>query len=228
MSLIRCRGVTRRYQRPDLPTLTAVDHVDLEVGDEEFVAILGPSGSGKTTLLGLLAGLDLPDDGDVEVLGHALRRLSATERARLRQRRIGVVFQSFGLVGSLRVGENVELPLALAGVPEAERRERAERALHDVELKVPFDGRIDELSGGERQRVGIARALVAEPAIVLADEPTGSLDSENGGIVLSLLRDAVERHHVSVVLVTHDPLSAAQAGRRYLMHDGRLRPEAAA
>jgi putative ABC transport system ATP-binding protein len=176
----------------------------------------------------LLAGLELPDDGEIEILGHDVRRLSPTERARLRQRRIGIVFQSFGLVASLRAGENVALPLALAGVPERDRRVRAARVLEDVGLAIPYDARVDELSGGERQRVGVARALVADPAVVLADEPTGSLDAENGRIVLDLLTEVVRRRGVALVLVTHDPTSAARADRRYGIVDGRLRPRDAA
>ena len=222
MTILSCRGVTRRYVRRDLEPIVAVDRASLELDEGEFIAIEGPSGSGKTTLLGLLAGLELPDEGEIDVLGHDLRRLSRTERARLRQRRLGLVFQSFGLVASLGAGENVALPMALARVPEGERRERASAALHDAGLDIPFEARIDELSGGQRQRVGVARALAADPALILADEPTGSLDAESGGIVLDLLADAVHRRGISLVLVTHDPASAARADRRYRIRDGRL------
>jgi putative ABC transport system ATP-binding protein len=225
MIVMRGCNLTRRYERPGLAPLVAVDRADIEVGEGEFIAIQGPSGSGKTTLLGLFAGLELPDEGDVELLGHDLRRLSPTERARLRQRRLGIVFQSFGLVASLSAGENVALPLALARVPEGERTNRAEAALHEVGLEVSFDARIDELSGGERQRVGVARALASDPALLLADEPTGSLDAESGRVVLELLSDAVRRRGVALVLVTHDPLSAARADRRYEIRDGHLRAE---
>ncbi len=217
MMVLRCRGVTRRYERRGLEPLVAVEDAALELDAAEFVAIMGPSGSGKTTLLGLLAGLELPDEGEIEILGHDLRRLSPTERARLRQRRLGIVFQSFGLIASLSAGENVALPLALAGVSELERRDRASLALADVGLAIAFEARVDELSGGERQRVGVARALAADPALILADEPTGSLDAQNGGIVLDLLTDAVRRRGIALVLVTHDPLSAARADRRYRM-----------
>jgi putative ABC transport system ATP-binding protein len=222
MSVITCRGVTRRYVGRGIEPVVAVDAVDLEIDAGSFVAVEGPSGSGKTTLLGLLAGLEAPDAGEVIVLGHDLSRLSAAERARLRQRRIGIVFQSFGLIASLRAGENVALPLALAGVPDRERGERARAALDEVGLATAFGARIDELSGGERQRVGVARALVIEPAVILADEPTGSLDEENASGVLQLLTDAVRRRGASLVLVTHDPASAASADRHYRMRDGRL------
>lgn len=222
MSVIACRGVTRRYAARGIEPVVAVNSVDLVIDAGAVVAIEGPSGSGKTTLLGLLAGLEAPDAGEILVLGHDLSRLSATERSRLRQRRIGIVFQSFGLIASLAAGENVALPLALAGVPDRERAARARAALEEVGLGSAFAARIDELSGGERQRVGVARALVIDPAIILADEPTGSLDEENAGAVLELLTSAVRRRGSSLVLVTHDPASAARADRHYRMRDGRL------
>lgn len=222
MTVISCRRLTRRYARRGIDPVVAVDSVDLEVEAGSFVAVEGPSGSGKTTLLGLLAGLEAPDEGSITVLGHDLSRLSGAERARLRQRRVGIVFQSFGLIASLRVGDNVGLPLALACLPEAERHARSRAVLEEVGLGSAFGARIDELSGGERQRVGVARALVIEPALILADEPTGSLDEDNAAGVLQLLSDAVRRRGASLVLVTHDPASASRADRRYRMRDGRL------
>ncbi len=222
MTVITCRWLTRRYAQRGIDPVVAVDSVDLEVEAGSFVAIEGPSGSGKTTLLGLLAGLEAPDEGSITLLGHDLSRLSGAERARLRQRRVGIVFQSFGLIASLRVGENVGLPLALAGLPEAARQARSRAVLEEVGLGSAFGARIDELSGGERQRVGIARALVIEPAVILADEPTGSLDEDNAAGVLQLLTDAVRRRGASLVLVTHDPASASRADHRYRMRDGRL------
>ena len=227
MNVLTCRDVSRRFSRPDLEPLVAVDRIDLEIAPAEFVSIVGPSGSGKTTLLGLLAGLDAPDAGEILVLGHDLAGLSPGERARLRQRRIGIVFQSFGLVPSLTAGGNVALPLLFAGVPEDEREARAAEALDKVDLGDALDARIDTLSGGERQRVAVARALVHGPAILLADEPTGSLDDANAGVVLDLLIGAVRDTGCSLVLVTHDPRSAARADRRYRMRDGRLLVEVA-
>jgi predicted ABC-type transport system involved in lysophospholipase L1 biosynthesis ATPase subunit len=147
MSIVSCRGVTRSFARDGLEPLRAVHDVDLDIEAGEFVSIVGPSGSGKTTLLGLLGGLEPPDDGQIHVLGHDLARLSATERARLRQNRVGIVFQSFGLISSLRAGENVSLPLAFAGVGEADRRRRATVALQEVGLGGSVDARVDELSG---------------------------------------------------------------------------------
>lgn len=226
MSVISCRQATRRYRQRGLDPVVAVDAVDLAIDAGEFVAVEGPSGSGKTTLLGLLAGLEAPDDGTVTVLGHDLARLTPSERARLRQKRIGIVFQSFGLLPSLSAGGNVALPLGLAGVPEREQRRRAEQALAEVGLASFHDARVDELSGGERQRVGVARAIVIEPAVLLADEPTGSLDEETAAGILALLTDAVRRRGASLVLVTHDPASASRADRRYRMRDGRLQPGA--
>ena len=222
MTIITCRALTRRYAQRGIDPVIAVDSVDLDIESGTFVAIEGPSGSGKTTLLGLIAGLEAPDEGSITVLGHDLSRLSGTERARLRQRQVGIVLQSFGLIASLRVGDNVGLPLALAGVPELERNARSRAILDEVGLGSAFGARIDELSGGERQRVGVARALVIEPAIILADEPTGSLDEDNAAGVLQLLSDAVRRRGASLVLVTHDPTSASRADHRYRMHDGRL------
>jgi putative ABC transport system ATP-binding protein len=228
VSLITCRGVTRRYVQPGIEPVVAVDRVDLDIEPGWFVAVEGPSGSGKTTLLGLLAGLEAPDEGSITVLGHDLSRLSGAERARLRQRRIGIVFQSFGLIASLPVSENVGLPLALARVPADERAGRSRAALEEVGLGAAFGARIDELSGGERQRIAVARALAIEPAIILADEPSGSLDEANGAGVLKLLTEAVRRRGASLVLVTHDPTSAMLADCRLRMRDGRLSPWVAA
>jgi putative ABC transport system ATP-binding protein len=222
MTAIQVRGATRRYVSRGAPDVVAVGGVDLHVDDGEFVAIEGPSGSGKSTLLGLLAGIELPDDGNVTVLGHDLARLSAAERARLRQRRVGMIFQAFGLLASLSAGENVALPLALAGQPETERRARAAAELEEVGLGGAIDARIDELSGGERQRVAVARALAIDPAIILADEPTGSLDEGQGSVVLDLLTRAVAQRGAALVLVTHDPSTAGRAQRRYAMRDGRF------
>ncbi len=219
-AVISCRGATRRYARNGTDAVVAVRDVDLEVQAGEFVAIQGPSGSGKTTLLGLLAGLESADEGTVSVLGHDLARLSLTERARLRRSAMGIVFQSFGLVASLTTGENVALPLALAGMDRDERRMRASTALSEVGLRGSEDRRTDELSGGERQRVGVARAIAGDPTLVLADEPTGSLDDENAAVILDLLTATVRKRGASLVLVTHDHESAARADRSIRMRDG--------
>lgn len=222
MNVITATSVTRRFAGSTVDPVTAVDRVSVEIAEGSFTAIEGPSGSGKTTLLGLLAGLEVPDSGSVNVLGHDLGRLSPAERARLRVRRMGIVFQSFGLIASLRVGDNVALPLALAGVSEDERIRRSQAALAEVGLDGALSARVDELSGGERQRVGVARALVTDPVVILADEPTGSLDEANGSAVIRLLVEAVRRRGSTLILVTHDPVSASQADDRYQMRDGRL------
>lgn len=224
-ALIRCVAATREFVLASAPPVRAVDAVDLDVASGEFLAIEGPSGSGKSTLLGMLAGIDRADSGTVTVLGHDLARLSPTERARLRRSSMGVVFQAFGLVGSLSAGDNVALPLALDGVPATDRRARADEALARVGLAGFSGARIDELSGGERQRVGVARALVANPTLILADEPAGSLDDENARDVLDLLEEASRAGGATLVLVTHDPQSAARADRRMHMRDGRLTHE---
>ena len=222
---VECDGASRRYLPPGGVPVDAIRGVDLEVERGEFVAVIGPSGSGKTTLIGLLAGFEVADSGSVVVLGHDMARLSAKEKAWLRRGHIGLVLQTYGLVASLSAGQNVALPLALDGASEVDRRTRAAHALDLVGLTRSYDARIDELSGGERQRVAIARAIAAGPALILADEPTGSLDDENAGAVLDLLVQLSESGGASLVLVTHDAKSAARATRRYQMLDGRLQPE---
>lgn len=219
---VRCVAATRRFSSRGLAPVTAIDSIDLIVRPGEFVAVEGPSGSGKTTLLGLLSGIDRPDKGTVTVLGHDLARLSALERARLRRAHIGIVFQSFGLIAALDVGENVALPLTLDGIEPAARRVRTQEGLAAVGLEHTIDSRIDELSGGERQRVGVARALIANPGLVLADEPAGSLDDDTAGRVIDLLERACRERGASLVLVTHDAASAARADRRIAIRDGRL------
>jgi putative ABC transport system ATP-binding protein len=221
-AVIECRDVSRQFTGGGAHSVLAVDSVNLDVEPGTFVSIEGPSGSGKTTLLGLLAGIEPPDSGSITIIGHELGRLTLGERARLRRLRIGIVFQSFGLVASLTVAENVALPLALDNVDSGDRARRAGEALASVGLADVAEKRIDELSGGQRQRVGVARALVAEPALVLADEPTGSLDDQTATDVLRLLRDRTRAIGASLVLVTHDAASAALADERYAMLDGKL------
>lgn len=221
-AVISCIGASRVFTTSGLEPVMAVDQADLDVEAGEFVAIEGPSGSGKTTLLGLLAGIDRADSGTVTVLGHDLGRLSPTERARLRRSRLGIVFQSFGLVSSLDAEQNVALALTLGGMDAATARPAAAAALAEVGLEGYAGARVDELSGGERQRVGVARALVADPTVILADEPAGSLDEDNAAMVLDLLVRTSRARHASLVLVTHDRASAARADRRIRMRDGRL------
>ncbi|MEO6577733.1 MAG: ABC transporter ATP-binding protein [Candidatus Limnocylindria bacterium] len=224
--VVECRGASRWFTPRHAEAVRAVESVDLLAARGEFIAVQGPSGAGKTTLLGLLAGIDLADAGTVSLLGHDLARLSETERSVLRRSRVGIVFQSFGLVAALTVVDNVALPLTLAGLAPTERSERATAALAEVGLVARAASHIDELSGGERQRVGVARAIVNGPELILADEPAGSLDDENADVVLDLLARASRAHTATLILVTHDANSAARADRRYRMRDGRLTAEA--
>jgi putative ABC transport system ATP-binding protein len=216
---IELRGLTKR-----LPSggrlLTILDRVDLSVGSGEFVAVLGPSGSGKSTLLALMAGLDRPSEGEVLLDGEPIHALSEDALAQLRRRKIGFVFQSFQLLGNLTARENVFLPLELAGRPDAGRR--ADELLAEVGLAERGHHYPAQLSGGEQQRVALARAFAAEPPILLADEPTGNLDSATGARVLDLLAGLRSRLGTTVVLVTHSPLVAGLAGRRVHLRDGRV------
>ncbi len=225
MAVVEVVDAGRRYGHGET-AVRAVVGTSMSVRRGEFVAIEGPSGSGKTTLLGLLAGLESADDGTVTVLGHDLARLSAAERAQLRRSRIGIVFQAYGLVASLDAVDNVSLPLRLAGLPTAEAHSRALVALERVELAEVGHHRIGELSGGERQRVGVARAIAISPALILADEPTGNLDERTGRRIVELLAHEAHTAGSAVVVVTHDPLSASAADRRYAMADGTLTEQA--
>jgi ABC-type lipoprotein export system ATPase subunit len=200
--------------------VTAVRGVDLAVDEGEFVAITGASGSGKSTLLHMLGGITRPSAGRVLLEGVDLATLDDDALAEIRRRRIGFVFQRYNLLPELSLAENVALPLVLDGAPEARCREAAGHALEAVGMAHRADHRPDALSGGEQQRGAVARALVTDPAIVLADEPTGALDSVNSGVVLELLQRLVRDRRQTVILVTHDPGIAATAGRVVRMKDG--------
>lgn len=216
---LECRGVTKRMRSGDR-TLTILDRVDLMIGTREFCAILGPSGSGKSTLLGLLAGLDRPTEGEVLVDGTPLGNRSESDLARLRRHTIGFVFQSFHLLDNLTARQNVLLPLELNGVEDA--RSRTDALLARVGLEERGHHYPSQLSGGEQQRVALARAFAADPPILLADEPTGNLDAENGTRVLELLLDLRERSGTTLVLVTHDASIAARAERCLHVAGGRI------
>ena len=216
---IACRGLTRRL-RSGTQDLTVLDNLDLEVPAGQFLAVLGPSGSGKSTLLGLMAGLDRPSEGSVQIDGEALERMNEDQLALLRRRKVGFVFQSFQLLPNLTALENVWMPLELTGVRPA--RERARALLGSVGLAERAHHYPSQLSGGEQQRVALARAFGHEPAILFADEPTGNLDSVTGERVLDLLVDLHARHGTTLVLVTHDPAVAARAGRRVHLDSGRV------
>ncbi|HST19412.1 MAG TPA: ABC transporter ATP-binding protein [Gaiellaceae bacterium] len=212
-------GLAKFFQRGPT-TVRALDGVDLEIAPGEFVALEGPSGSGKTTLLQLLGGLDRPSGGEVVFEGRDLARLPDHELAELRLSSFGFVFQQFNLIPTLTALENVEAKLAPAGVDDL--RGRAERMLEEVGLAERADHLPPHLSGGEQQRVAIARALSIEPRVVLADEPTGNLDTKTGGEIVDLLANLAAEHGSTVIVATHDATLAARAPRRIAMRDGRL------
>ncbi len=202
----------------------ALRGVSLEVHSGEYVAIAGPSGSGKSTLLQLIGGIDVPSRGTVELLGTRLDGLTDRDLTRLRLTRLGFVFQRFHLLPVLTAQENIELPLAEAGVPAPERRNRARELLAYVGLEHRASHRATQLSGGEMQRIAIARAIANRPALLLADEPTGELDAATGGEILSLFR-RLNQDNTTLVVITHDEQLAAQAHRVIHMLDGRIRGE---
>jgi putative ABC transport system ATP-binding protein len=214
-------GLTKVYGS-GLTRVEALRGIDLAVGRGEFVAVMGPSGSGKSSLLHLLAGLDRPTAGSIRVGGVDLAPLDEDERALMRRRQIGLMFQSFQLLDTLTAEENVALPLAIGGRPAGEARDRAARMLGRVDLAHRRQHRPHELSGGEQQRVALARALVTEPLLLLADEPTGNLDSVQGERVMALLRELVDQSRPALCMVTHDPDHAAMADRIVCLRDGRL------
>ncbi|GAA5074884.1 putative ABC transport system ATP-binding protein [Thermocatellispora tengchongensis] len=215
----------RRSYRLDGVSVDALRGVSLRIEHGDFVAIVGPSGSGKSTLMHLLGCLDRPTSGTLLVDGVDVSTLSETKLAELRNRTIGFVFQSFHLMGRTTALDNVALPLVYRGVSRAARRERARAALAAVGLEHRLDHRPSQMSGGEQQRVAIARALVGEPKVVLADEPTGNLDTRNGAEVMDLLARLNAGGGVAVVLVTHDAEVAARADRRIRVRDGLVEPE---
>ena len=199
----------------------ALSHVSLSIEAGEYVSVMGPSGSGKSTLLNLLGLLDRPDAGRYRLEGRDVTTLSADERARVRSERIGFVFQSFHLVPRLSAAENIALPLMLAGVVPRERESKVSKALADFGLEDRSNHRPDQLSGGQRQRVAIARATIMQPAVLLADEPTGNLDRATGQEVTRLL-EALNANGVTLIVVTHDPVMGDRAARRVLMADGAI------
>jgi len=202
--------------------VTALDRVDLAIARGEMVSLIGPSGSGKSTLLNLIGGLDHPSSGEVQIDGQSLAGLSDDDLTRVRRDKIGFIFQFFNLLPTLTCLENVALPLHLRGWPRKKTRERATELLDLVQLGHRLEHRPDELSGGERQRVAIARALSIYPPIVLADEPTGNLDTVTGADILKLIRDLHERLGATVLLVTHDLTVAHSCPRTVTLRDGRI------
>jgi ABC-type lipoprotein export system ATPase subunit len=221
---VQAIGLTRTYGAGSR-RVRSLDHVSLTVAGGEVVAVMGPSGSGKSTLLHLLSGLDRPDEGRALIAGVDWAALHGRARARFRRRTCGFVAQTLALLPQATVAENVEVPLLLDGVEASARRRRVADALERVGLAEIAGKLPDQLSGGQQQRVAIARALCARPAVVLADEPTGSLDSATAEAVTSLLLDAAAQQQAAVVLVTHDPAVARRADRVVGLRSGRLDPE---
>ena len=225
MSVIRLAGIERVFHLGD-SSVHALDHLDVVIEAGEYVAIMGPSGSGKSTLLNLLGLLDRPNAGTYHLEGRDVTTLSPDEQAEVRSRRIGFVFQSFHLVPRLTAAENIALPMMLAGIPAAERSRRVVQALKDFGLDQRADHRPDQLSGGQRQRVAIARATIMQPAVLLADEPTGNLDRTTGDDVIHLL-EALNERGMTLIIVTHDQKLGSRARRQLMMEDGELKFDSA-
>jgi putative ABC transport system ATP-binding protein len=218
--LIRMLDVTRVFMTEEVET-HALSGVSLEIGRGEYVSIAGPSGCGKTTLLSILGLLDSPSAGEHVLNGEPVARLTARRRAEIRNREIGFIFQAFNLIGDLTVAENVELPLTYRGMPAPERRQRVSGALEKVQMDHRTKHYPSQLSGGQQQRVAVARAIAGGPSVLLADEPTGNLDSANGGHVMDLLAD-LHAQGSTIVIVTHDPRYAEYADRTIHLFDGRV------
>ena len=223
MALIELSGIERRFLLGDT-TVHALAGLNLQIEAGEYVAVMGPSGSGKSTLLNLLGLLDPPNEGTYKLEGRDVTTLSPDEQATVRSTRIGFVFQSFHLVPRLTAAENIALPMTLAGIPAAERNKRVTQALKDFGLDTRADHKPDQLSGGQRQRVAIARATIMQPALILADEPTGNLDRHTGDEVVNLL-EALNAKGVTLIVVTHDQGMGARAKRQLVMEDGRLKSD---
>jgi len=221
-SIIKIRGMRKTYYRGD-EALTVLDKLDLDVPKGSYEALMGPSGSGKSTLLNLMAGLDKPTAGSIEVAGQRLEQMSESELARWRSRTIGFIFQSYNLVPVLTALENVELPLLLTNLSSSERKKRAETALRIVGLEQRMEHYPRQLSGGQEQRVAIARAIVNDPTLIVADEPTGDLDRTSADEVLKLLEKMNQELGKTIVMVTHDPAAAERATVIRRLDKGQLK-----
>jgi putative ABC transport system ATP-binding protein len=222
--LIRVEKVAKKFHRGH-ETIAALNDVSLEVFRGELLAIVGPSGSGKTTLTHIIGGLSSPDSGSVSVAGRELKKQSDKALSHYRNNDVGFIFQSFSLISSYSALENVMIPLIVANIPSKERHTLAHKYLKLVGLEERVNQRAGELSGGERQRVAIARALVNSPKIIIADEPTGSLDSARGNEIMTILETLSHKHGLSVIMVTHDLALAARADRQIHIRDGRIEKE---
>jgi putative ABC transport system ATP-binding protein len=218
--LIRMRGIRKVYDTGKIK-VEALRDIDLEIADGEFLAIVGPSGSGKSTLMNLIGCLDTPTAGEYELGGEPVAGMNRSELAEVRNRRIGFVFQNFNLIPQISTYENVEMPLLFGRVAKRERRARVQELLAQVGLADRMEHKPTELSGGQMQRVAIARALAMKPDLLLADEPTGNLDSSSGGDIMTLFAELWQQGHTMVV-ITHDAALAERTGRQIEIHDGRI------
>jgi putative ABC transport system ATP-binding protein len=221
MGIVECVDVKKSYQQGKV-TVHALRGAGLSIETGEFVTLAGPSGSGKTTLLNLIGGLDLPDSGDITVDGHSYSEMNSSRLAELRLHRIGFVFQSYNLVPVLSALENVEYVMLLQGLNAKDRRKKAVAILDEVGLAGKYDRRPAELSGGQQQRVAVARAIVSEPAIILADEPTANLDSKTGHGLLDIMKRMNEKKNVTFIFSTHDQMVMDYADRIILIRDGKV------
>ena len=224
MSIIQTSNLTKIYGS-GATAVTALDHVSLSIDPGEFVAIMGPSGCGKSTLLHLIGGLDKASEGSVQIDGHNLNDLDDDKLTEIRRRKMGFIFQFYNLIPVLNAVENASLPVTLDGMKPAEARAKAVEWLTRFGLADRLTNRPDELSGGQQQRVAVARALVAEPALVLADEPTGNLDTKASDEIAALLRQVSKEFGRAVIMVTHDPRIAAYADRIIFLKDGKIADE---
>lgn len=221
MAIVRIEKISKQY-RQDSITVDALRDIDLDISKGEFLALVGPSGSGKTTLLNLIGGLDSPNQGKIWVGGEEIGSLSKQELSRLRLWKIGFIFQEYNLIPVLSALENVEYVMLLQNMSDAERREKALAVLQEVGLEGLEHRRPPELSGGQQQRVAVARAIVSQPNIVLADEPTANLDSITGKALLDLMRDLNEKHGITFIFSTHDTMVMERAKRLITLRDGRI------
>jgi len=221
VAIAQTKGLTKVYGAGET-RVVALDHVDLAIEPGEFVAVMGPSGCGKSTLLNLMGGLDTPTEGSVVLDGRETADMTDDELTQVRRERIGFVFQFFNLIPVLTAAENASLPLVLDGTSPKEAQRRAEEMLAKVGLENRSNNRPDQLSGGQQQRVAVARALITDPALVLADEPTGNLDSRSSEEIAGLLRQVSGEWGRAILMVTHDPRIAAHADRIVFMRDGKI------
>ena len=220
--VISCRGIVKKYNAGRENELEILHGIDLDVCPGEFVSVVGASGSGKSTLMNIIGLLDRPDAGTYTLDGEDVLAADDNELSALRNRKIGFVFQTYNLIARTSALKNVELPMMYAGIPGRKRRERAEELLTMVGMEERMDHKPDELSGGQKQRVAIARALANNPSIILADEPTGALDTATGRVIMDLFHTLHEEQGITIVLITHSPDLAAETGRIFTLSDGNI------